>query len=334
MSPAGRKSQKYSQTVRVLRALDILRSRRFGIGLAEVAERLEVSERQVRRDLKVLEEAGHAIERSLHERRSWLRLDAGEQSGIRLTCRERFALLAMRSTFDMLRGTPLHEDAASIHDKILGLLSTRDQEAVADLGDRFLHRTSDGVKDFAGKDDVLDGLLTGILTRRRVDADYRPRFEPAIRGRLEAYTLILYRNGLYILGHFVDADADAPREIGVYAVERFAAAEFVRGDAFTLPADFSPTDHIASSFGIFAGDGRRRVVADFRSEIADLIAARTWHPSQQLEPLEDGGVRLSMDVSDMSQVGHWLIGWGPWVTVREPPELVERVKWEHRAAAG
>src|SRR6185503_8094049 len=87
------------------------------------------------------------------------------------------------------------------------------------------------------------------------------------------------------------------------------------------------------AFGIYLGDLTEHVIIDFAADVRELVEARTWHPSQTLARLENGGVRLELDVSDLVQVANWAIGWGPLAHVRAPHTLVLRVAREHREAA-
>jgi hypothetical protein len=60
----------------------------------------------VRRDLAELQDAGFDIKLSKRENRSIATLVEQSYSSIPITRRERFTLLAVRSVFDVLRGTP------------------------------------------------------------------------------------------------------------------------------------------------------------------------------------------------------------------------------------
>ena len=50
------------------------------------------------------------------------------------------------------------------------------------------------------------------------------------------------------------------------------------------------------------------------------VRTRRVHPSQELAPLPNGGVRLSMDIGDLTEVGTWILGFGGLATVISPEE--------------
>ena len=63
MRGAGRKRGKAKQAVRCIRMMMRLVTARHGYWISTLADEFSVSERQVRRDLDVLEEAGVMIDR-------------------------------------------------------------------------------------------------------------------------------------------------------------------------------------------------------------------------------------------------------------------------------
>src|SRR5687767_4542920 len=119
---AGRKRGMYSQTARVLRMLEHLASQNYGTTLVELAETFSITERQVRRDLLAMAEAGHELEAVTIRDRSAVRLSLPKSSALHLTVRERYSLLAVRRVFDVLKGTPFAEDVENIYKKLAASL--------------------------------------------------------------------------------------------------------------------------------------------------------------------------------------------------------------------
>lgn len=368
----GRRRGRYAQAVRVLRLLDHLSGRRYGVAIGDLAEDFGVSERQIRRDLAALEEAGHGVTAVSVGDGAGAKLIEAKGGSVRLSIRERYALLAARHVFDVLKHTPFHEDVRSIYDKISASLPPDQQQDLEAFGDRFVYLPDGGMKLYEGKDDVLDAIFTGVLKRLPVRYRYRGKAGDVRRGVLEPYALVLYRQGLYAIGRHVDDAGDRARsrrrsqasasrgdaasksalrasvaqngsrarvlsggrtETHTYAIERFIEAEYVRGGSFEVPPDFSVERFFHGAFGIFHGDQPKRVIIDFRPEARSLVEARHWHRTQKLKRLENGGVRLEIEVSDLTQVAQWVIGWGPLARARAPRDLVERVAREHREAA-
>src|SRR5262249_42833831 len=156
---------------------------------------------------------------------------------------ERYTLLAIASLFDVLRGTPLWEDVASLQQKLAQRMSDEERAEHATLGERFAYIPDGGTKAYAGKEDILDALLTGVLGRRVVEFAYRG----TRRGHLAPYTMALYKHGLYVVGCKLAKPADGRTiadgtPIQVWAVERFTDATALRKAPFAPPASFRIAD--------------------------------------------------------------------------------------------
>lgn len=334
MVKRGRRQGKYRQATRLLLLLEYLRSRRFGATLTELAEEFEITERQIRRDLEALDEAGHSAELSLTtDGRTRVHLPGVRSRSVPLTLRERYVLLAVRRVFDVLADTPFHEDVRSIYSKIAGSLPDDQRADLDTFGERFLFVPAGGTKAYAGKQDILDGLLTGVIHRLRVRYRYRAADGEIRSGVLEPYAMTFYKHGLYVIGCSMPDGKEATKSATlVYAAERFEEAEHVRGSHFEVPPSFRLDEFFQGTFGIFLGGKPQRVVIDFAKEVRTRIEARTWHGTQELKPLRGGGVRLTFEASNLTQVTPWILEWGPMARVREPAVLVEEVTRKLREA--
>ncbi|HSK03074.1 MAG TPA: transcriptional regulator [Kofleriaceae bacterium] len=342
---------------RTLRVLDELRGFRRGRLLSEIAAQLGASERTIRRDLADLRSAGFEIESLTIAGRAAARLVEKTYSNIAITRRERYTLLAIGSLFDVLRGTPLWEDVKSLQAKLAQRMSPEEREEHATFGERFAYVPDGGTKAYEGKEDVLDALLTGVLSRRIVRFAYRDARGRVRKGRIAPYTMVLYKHGLYVIGSRVREPGDrepeksdgraAPEKsdgraateplapIVVYAVERFTEADALRNAPFTVPAGFQIAGVLNGAFGIHvAGPDAppRRVVIEFSAAKAAFVRARIWHPTQTFEELPDGRVRLAFTCASLIPVVSWVLEWGPHARAIEPPELVADVIAELDAA--
>jgi predicted DNA-binding transcriptional regulator YafY len=317
------------QVARALRVLNALRGFRRGRTLAALATEVDVSVRTVRRDLADLVDADVRIELVPVDGQAGARLIERGFTAVPITTRERYTLLAVRSVFDVLRGTPLHEDVLSVLEK---LEQRRDHDAKDDsspMRERIAYVPDGGTKAYADKLDVIDALQTGILSQKVVSYAYRGASGRSTRGYLAPYTMLMYRHGLYVIGSRLSdpsagkATSDWRRALGNFAVERFVEAEHLRERSFDVPRDFRIADVLHGAFGLHIGGSETpaRVVIEFSAAKAPLVRAREWHPTQQLEELPDGRVRFSFACVNMAPVVSWVLEWGPHARVVEPAEL-------------
>jgi predicted DNA-binding transcriptional regulator YafY len=185
------------QVARALRVLDGLRGYKLGRWVGELAAEVGASERTVRRDMTELQDAGFDIEIGKRENRTIATLASERNySPVSITKRERFTLLAVRSVFDVLRGTPLHDDVISVLAKLEQRLTTSERTETAGFRERFAYVPDGGTKAYDNKEDIIDALQTGILSRKVVRYAYRDASGRAKRGFLAPFAL-LYRHGLY-----------------------------------------------------------------------------------------------------------------------------------------
>ncbi len=319
------------QVARAIRVLDSLRGFRNGRSLADLASEVGVSVRTIRRDIAELVDAGFEIALTSIEGGPGARLVERSHSTVPITRRERYTLLAVRSVFDVLRGTPLHDDIASVLAKLEQRMSPEERAEYETFGSRFAYVPDGGTKLYAGREDVIDALQTGILSRRLIKFSYSGTRRRAKHSLLAPYCMLLYRHGLYVVGSTIDNGA--PGTPDVYAAERFETAEAVRGTRFDVPRDFNVDETLHGAFGIhIGGSNPTRVVVDFDAEKAPLVRARLWHATQQLAERPGGGVRLEFTCVNTAPVLSWVLEWGPHARVVAPQELVEEVRTELKAA--
>jgi hypothetical protein len=70
------------------------------------------------------------------------------------------------------------------------------------------------------------------------------------------------------------------------------------------------------------------VVIDFDARVREYVETRRIHPSQEISVQEDGSVRLSMTIGDLTEVTTWVLGFGETANVVEPESLRQRVRSE------
>lgn len=239
-----------------------------------------------------------------------------------------YALLAARRLFEPMRGSTLYEEIDLAAQQLLGVARRPGRgpnAGVADarLEERFLYLPF-APKDYAAHTEALDDLFQAV-------ADLRPlhcRYKRAKDGRedkvtIHPYAMVLYKDAIYCVGRH-----QGRNEIRTFLLDRMRDTECATTERFDLPADFRVEDYFQGTFGIWSGGSPKRVVIDFSVKVADYVRTRKVHPSQELEELSGGGVRLSLDIGDMTEVTSWILGFGETARVVEPPDLVERVRQE------
>jgi predicted DNA-binding transcriptional regulator YafY len=319
-----------SPIARAYRVVEALRGYRRGRTLQALASQVDASVRTIRRDIAGLNDAGIQIDLvSIDGEPGACLIDRGYAT-VAVTTRERFTLLAARSMFDVFRGSALHDDVLSVMEK---LEQRGDAPSPTSSGDRIAYIPSGGVKSYADKADVIDAFQTGILRGRVVRYTYKDSGRRTQRGRTAPLAMLVYRQGLYVIGASVPIDGAWRDGLRVFAIERFTDAEALRDARFEAPPDFALDDLLHGAFGVHvAGGDPQQVVIEFSEEKADYVRARVWHPRQLLDELPDGRMRFSFSCVNLTPVVSWVLEWGPHARVIAPGELRARVLAELDAA--
>jgi predicted DNA-binding transcriptional regulator YafY len=241
--------------------------------------------------------------------------------------------------FDVLKGTSFAEDVESVLRKLEQRMTPEERAEHATFGERFAYLPDHGTKSYCEKDEVIDAMLSGVLSRKLVRYAYHGARGRPQRGILAPFAMLLHRHGLYVLGKPVPSIAQATEletgDVVNWAVERFTQAEWLRATSFVIPATFKLDDHVDDMSGVHVGRGApQRIVVEFSKDRAAYARGRTWHRTQEIEERRDGSVRIAFTCRNFAPVTSWILEWGPHAKVLEPPELVNEVVRELERALG
>lgn len=230
-----------------------------------------------------------------------------------------FAISMLR----FLRGT-------SLEDPIDGLFKNLYQGKNRTLFyklDKNIYSINEWPKDYSKKSDILRDCIHSLIHRKVLKINYKAAGRHEFKEHhLKIYTLLQYRNGLYLIGK-----TEKGERITVFALERITRAEKTR-ETFNYPAGYSPEDYIDGAFGLIRSDDQEFfVVINFDRCLEDVLAARKWHKTASLKKLKNGTLQLSMTVSALQQVVPWVLGFGGLAKVLKPKELKMMVCSEVKA---
>lgn len=324
--PSGRPRRKYSQTVRILRMLRVLSSREWTI--ADLAGEFEITYRHALRDLKQIRDAGFPLRQNrAADRQTYYQLPLGYKGvpPLTLTAEELMSLFFAKCQLASLKGTPFAEDIESLFRRIKAEQPDRTFNHLERIVKTFFPLQWP-TRDYSAQKEVLVALRTALLQQRRVVLHHQaPNTDAPKTHAVDPYTLVLYRNGLYLIGY-----SHSSRAQRTFAVERIRKAEMT-GERFEMPAGFSTEAMDRRLFGILEGPPSN-IRIQFSPDVAHLIQERQWHPTQTIVTRKDGSVALSMKAGGLGEVLSWVLSWGPHAKVLAPPKLVKEVREELGAA--
>jgi predicted DNA-binding transcriptional regulator YafY len=130
----------------------------------------------------------------------------------------------------------------------------------------------------------------------------------------------------------VSAYCHESQEVLDFSLPGIRAAE-PTGEYFTRPEDFDSEAHFQERFHALRGKGGHEVVLEVAKEKAEYFRRKTYHPSQQIEEREGGGITVAFETSSLDDMAAFIRSWGPGVRVLAPETLAERIATEARQVA-
>ncbi len=275
--------------------------------------------RTVYRDLDALMFAGFPL---ISEKRAgkvyYKFLDSFDLGHVPFTADEVLALVFGQDLLRPLEGTPFHDSIESALGKIRAGLGDELIAYLEAIGQSF--RVLPGPhKRYADYRDTIQTLSDSVYSHTTVSLRYfTGRSGEESDRNLDPYH-VWYRNGgLYVIGH--DHRSGEIRTFAIDRIRSIAATE----RSFVQRADFDFETYTAGNFGVVA-EPAVRVVVRFSKTWATHVRERTWHPSQSIRELTDGGVELEMQVGGADELVSWILSFGPGAEVLEPAALREQV---------
>jgi predicted DNA-binding transcriptional regulator YafY len=330
MSGVGRPKGKFTQHRRLDHLRELLLRHPRGITLYEMAEALGVTPRTMRRYMKEVEREfdleGEATRGG--GAMLWKIRTSELPRKVELRRTQAYAFLAARRLFEPMKGSSLYEEINIATEKLLAISRRPGRgpnagRADAQLEERFLYLPF-APKNYAERTEELDDLFQAV-------ADLRPlivRYKSAGKAREERitihpYAMVLHRDSIYCVGLHVQKN-----EVRTFVLDRMRDTQLSFTEHFDLPAGFKVDEYFQGELGVFKSQEEHKVVVDFDAQAAEYVRMRRVHPSQKLQNLTGGGVRLTMTVGSLNPVTSWVLEWGARATVIEPAELKGRVLGE------
>ena len=318
------------EVIRQWRVLHALESARHGATIDGLAGELDVTTRTIRRDLAALQEAGFALydERDEDGRVRW-RIDGHVLGGLEsgFTLAELCALYLSRHLLESVAGSPFQRDLTNAFERLEKILSPRMRQFLDRLPSVLAAKPGPRARGGTSSAEIVARLLEGTLHFRVTTM----RYHSVSSGRVKDYVIHPYRlafaqGGLYLLAYVPDY-----KDVRTFAVDRIASASLEK-QTFTPPKQPVGEDVFANSLGVNTGPAER-VEIEFDARVAPYVRARVWHASQQISEIEEGGLRLTMNVCHDWALRSWVLGWGAFARVISPPALAGEIKTDLQTAA-
>ncbi len=308
---------KISNIWRLLRILLIFSRKTTNVKAKELAQTLEISVRQVYRDIECLKQASVPI---YSDKNGFSLMPDFYMPKISLETPEILTLLILCSSIKAQKGTPYCELLTSACDKIVNSLPDG-------LKKVFLNPDYDVMVDFGLETKVdykkIEGMFSLIyeasIAKKQLLMSYYNIDTKGLTERvIDPYAFKLNFGIWYLIGF-----CHLRNEVRTFRIDRIRQVEAL-SQPFDIADDFNIDDYFRGSWGIIRGV-EYKVKLRFSSKIADFISECTWHPSQKLSLNKDGSLEAEFNVDGLSEIKIWVLGFGENVEALEPAELREDI---------
>ena len=305
---------------RILALHRILKSARYPVTVPRLQEELGCSRATAYRDLAFLRDALMAP--VVGDGEAGFRYDANEGDrfelpGLWLNSEELHALLAAQQLLSRSGGGVLSSALAPLQSRIDKLL----EEHAA--GKRWpVERVRVIPHRIRRMDEAAFRLVaTAVLERRQLAFDYRARTtDEKTRRTVSPQRITHYRDNWYL--DAFDHDRDALRS---FSVDRITGARVLDGAARDIE-ETTLNEHLAGSYGIFAGPPKGWATIVFSARAARWVADEHWHSQQQGRFLPDGRYELKVPYSASRELLMDVLHYGSDAEIVEPKALREQAR--------
>jgi predicted DNA-binding transcriptional regulator YafY len=303
----------YFPTTRVLTVLELLQSRQKISG-PELAERLEVDTRTVRRYITMLQDLGIPVEAERGRYGSYRLRPGFKLPPLMFTDEEALAL-----TLGLLSARKLGLTDAAL--AVEGALAKIERVLPALLRDRVRALQETLVIDFPAKSTppapaLINRLSEAALQRRSVMLCYQGWHAEVTERLLNPYGLV-YRSGYwYTVGY-----CHLRKELRTFRLDRIQSAE-IQATSFERPGEFDCLAYVLASLPRTPGTWLVDVLLNTTLENAQHIVP----PALALLEQEAEGVSFRCYVDDLEWIAYVLVGLRCSFVIRQPSELHDALR--------
>jgi len=291
----------------------LLLTYRRPVPLRQLAERMECTEKTVKRTIEHLQNFFH-VPISYVPNQGWQLAETAEERlelpGLWLTAEELQSLTLLISVLETFGNGLLREELGVIRDEVHRLLLVRGIDP-----DTFMERVKVlPIANRATPNRILLQISDALLRTNRLQMRYTDfRNKPSVRD-VSPQALIYYRDNWYL-----DAWCHLREALRTFSVSRINHILPSSKPAHEVTAA-EREQHYAASYGIFAGTPKQIATLRFQPAIAHEIAMQHWHPDQQ--GVWDGDQYvLQVPYSDDRELLRDVMRYLPDVNVEAPAEL-------------
>jgi predicted DNA-binding transcriptional regulator YafY len=174
------------------------------------------------------------------------------------------------------------------------------------------------------REEMLATLYQAIAGRKSVDMEYVPASRPhdVTHRRLDPYAVLPTGKSWHVVGW-----CHLRHGMRIFKVDRIRDLELTDA-TFERDPEFDFEDFLTSGWGItrLPEQEPEEIELVFESPAALWVAEESWHPTQRLEWLDDGRLRLCLAVPVTEEFARWVLRYGSSCYVVRPDSVREWIR--------
>ncbi len=299
-----------------------LDAKRQGVTVNELAELTGCTPRTIYRDLDALGEAGFPLttEKTSDGTKHLFTEDYTLRLKLNFSPMELMALNLLGATDNFLEGTVFHDALESARKKVRATLS--DQHIKYADAIRYMFGTTfRPIRDYGKYRKLIEAITHSLLERRRMKITYwTPSREEETERTIEPYRLWYVNGALYMVAY-----CHVRKGVRTFLIDRVREWELTEKH-YEIPEDFDFEEYSTKGWKVLGGEKEREVVVRVHPILKPQITEQIWHPTQEVEELPDGWLRVSFRLGALEEVKTWVQGYAPYIIVEKPGELINEIR--------
>lgn len=310
---------------RLLQVFEELSETKDGLSQMELAHRVGCNRRTIQRILTLLHRLKAPVTEQVgeHGRKTFRIMPTPEK--MTFTYNEIAAVYISRRFLQPIRGTFLWEAMEHALTKMRQCLGSK-MIAYLEQSASVMEPSTFGWGDYRKATKILNSLDIAMMEKHRVTILYKAFHDPKpTKTRIDPYGMITHEGSLYVVGF-----SHKRNEIRHWKIDRIHGIT-LSSDPFEAPGDFRLSDYLDRMFGLFKENRDyppQRVRIRFSGYFARVAQEKCWHASQRSTPQTDGSVIVEMELTELAAMKRWVLQFGKYAEVLDPPELREMVLTE------
>lgn len=317
------RDEEIKRTARILEIIQIIAIRPRQYRAKDLAQRFEIGERMIKKDLQVIR---HGLRLDIcSSRQGYYFGETPQLPTVAYSFTEALALL----------------QAAQVSRQVTGINSADLAAAVARLVDLFppefknlLQKVSYRHRITVAREhrqEMLRLLNQGWLERRKLDIIYSTASR---KGAISQRIIHPYHIMPYVRSWQLIAYCENRNDVIMFKVDRIQEATLL-DQTYEVADDFNPEQYIGNVWGVMRAEGQvsEEIELHFSPDAGRWVAEEFWHSSQQVEQQPDDSVLFRLTIPITPEFVNWLLYYGSKVKVMKPYHLRTTVATQHRQAA-